>query len=721
MSDTRGDDQDDRDIRAAIAASLRDFYGSDSQTRSNDSQGGIVDLTGDTDDDDVVAAQPKSKSVIGVDTDSESTVAPVENLGGGDDDNDDDEDLRRAIELSKQDFGHGPGSLQSPLYISDHEQASKPVASQQTHVSSSEQNTPGPMGVLGLNRKQMEQERLARLAKRKPEDTPLSDEREKKQLKTQASPKAQMKKDLDKLSTTIDSSKPQTTLPVASTPSPNIPSPQPSVQFPAGVVKKTWSYSSPRRGDDIKIEEVFQRSNLELAVLSSFMWDMDWLFSKLDTRNSRFLLIMQAKDDATKRQYESETAAMKNLRLCFPPMEPQVNCMHSKLMLLFHKDYLRIVAPTANLTPFDWGEKGGVMENSVFLVDLPQRLDKTSEIPKTAFYENLVYFLKASTLHENVIAKLGNYDFSKTEHFEFVHTIGGAHTGNAWKRTGYCGLGRAVTSLGLQTPKPVNIDFVTSSLGSLTDEFLRSLYLASQGDDGSTEFTLRTAKSFPARSRTNPNKVIQKTTGEESKSRFRVYYPSQEVVRDSRGGPQNAGTICFSEKWYEGAKFPRHVLRDCKSTRFGLLMHNKLLYVRPDEPIPMKNNTQCRAWAYVGSANLSESAWGRLVQDRSTKELKLNCRNWECGVLVPVIEQKTPDTKAESTDKDEAEFVDPDETSSESSSQLGKEDEKEPEPKPVDPESATGLDVFKGTIPVPMEFPAELYGANLTPWYNSTF
>lgn len=54
---------------------------------------------------------------------------------------------------------------------------------------------------------------------------------------------------------------------------------------------------------------------------------------------------------------------MATLRLCFPPMEAQVNCMHSKLMLLFHSDYVRIVVPTANLTPYDWGEMGGIMEN----------------------------------------------------------------------------------------------------------------------------------------------------------------------------------------------------------------------------------------------------------------------------------------------------------------------------------------------------------------------
>lgn len=54
---------------------------------------------------------------------------------------------------------------------------------------------------------------------------------------------------------------------------------------------------------------------------------------------------------------------MGNLRLCFPPMEGQVNCMHSKLMLLFHPDYVRMAVPTANLTPFDWGAVGGALEN----------------------------------------------------------------------------------------------------------------------------------------------------------------------------------------------------------------------------------------------------------------------------------------------------------------------------------------------------------------------
>lgn len=47
-------------------------------------------------------------------------------------------------------------------------------------------------------------------------------------------------------------------------------------------------------------------------------------------------------------------------------------------------------------------------------------------------------------------------------------------------------------------------------------------------------------------------------------------------------------------------------MRDCQSRREGLLMHNKMLFVRSQKS---QKSPQPIAWAYVGSANLSESAW----------------------------------------------------------------------------------------------------------------
>lgn len=46
-----------------------------------------------------------------------------------------------------------------------------------------------------------------------------------------------------------------------------------------------------------------------------------------------------------------------------------------------------------------------------------------------------------------------------------LFTSGGSHAGEAWRRTGYCGLGAAVQTLGLQHEGPLEIDFVVSVPG----------------------------------------------------------------------------------------------------------------------------------------------------------------------------------------------------------------------------------------------------------------
>jgi hypothetical protein len=69
------------------------------------------------------------------------------------------------------------------------------------------------------------------------------------------------------------------------------------IQYPDGVVKKTWVLGCERQGDDIKIEEVLQKNDLELAVLSAFQLDADWVMSKLDGK-TKVVWVLQAKDEA---------------------------------------------------------------------------------------------------------------------------------------------------------------------------------------------------------------------------------------------------------------------------------------------------------------------------------------------------------------------------------------------------------------------------------------
>lgn len=238
----------------------------------------VVDLTHDSSSDsDLKEIFPKSKSVIGSDTDTETVDHTA--------DDDSDEDLRRAIAMSLE-------GAQHDAEVSDHQGPQAPPKP----VEIPEPATPKPQGIFGTDRKQMEQERLARLAKRKAGSSPP----------TQPSPKAsRLTEPNTRLTGRVLSPRPPSNTHVSSNFTANDstsgvqPTARPVMQYPLGVVKKTHVVGKPRAGNDITIEEVFQREDLNVAVLSSFLWDIEWLFSKFDTKKTRFILVMGAKEEAT--------------------------------------------------------------------------------------------------------------------------------------------------------------------------------------------------------------------------------------------------------------------------------------------------------------------------------------------------------------------------------------------------------------------------------------
>ncbi|MCJ1388294.1 hypothetical protein MMC18_001140 [Xylographa bjoerkii] len=581
-----------------------------------------------------------------------------------------DEELRLAIALSMRDQCTAAGASPSGDLIKDMVDLTEDLTDANEQSCSTIASGPVPVhrGILGLDRKAMEEERLAR--KRKP---PISPPLRAKTRKTTDGGLQQIHDRLSGLTAKETATSSDAEL---------FNSGYSTLRFPSAIVKKTWAFGFPRSDEDVKLEEVLERKDLTLAVLSSFQWDVEWLLGKVNTAETKLIMIMQAKDESTKQQYARETADMPNLRLCFPSMEGQVNCMHSKLMILAHPTYLRIAVPTANLVPYDWGESG-VMENTVFLIDLPRHPKGRRTLPDslTFFGKELIYFCQAMGLQADVVNSMLDFDFSATKDVAFVHTIGGAHIGETepWRRTGYCGLGRAVQHLGLGTVQPLRIDFIASSVGAVNVDFLMMLYLAAQGNDGLREYKWRstlTTKAARKRDHSWRDELI-----ENIENNFRLYFPSRDTVVRSRGGVSSGGPICLQSKWYHSSTILQHILRDCKSTRKGLLMHNKLLYVRPQPHHGLEaSSSEWSAWAYIGSANCSESAWGKLVQDKGTKTPKLNCRNWECGVIMPVrsLQQAT---------KSDNEI-------------------------PVE----SGLSIFDGVVPVPIQYPGEEM-KDRQPWF----
>ncbi|KAH6975901.1 tyrosyl-DNA phosphodiesterase-domain-containing protein [Ilyonectria sp. MPI-CAGE-AT-0026] len=568
--------------------------------------------------------------------------ADIPDLGS---DMDDDEALRYAIALSLQEQ-------------ESHKQPAEQNPPRTSSPNRDESRSGGAgLGLLALDRKKMEEERLQRLAKRRRSASSDDDVVE---------------------------------VPAPKRKAPSKPSKSPSLPpFANGTVKRTWARGYPRTPDDIKFEEVLQKDSLMLAVLSSYQWDDEWIMSKVDSRRTKLLLLAFAADEAQKTAMRSN--APPGIKFCFPAMNGP-GSMHSKLQLLKYPDYLRVVVPTGNLVPYDWGETG-VMENMVFLIDLP-RLAKYVDHQPTTFSTELGRFLEATGVDENMTNSLTNYDFSRTKHLRFVYTIPGGHLNESHKRVGYCGLGASVASLGLATSDPVQVDLVCASLGAINYDLVGAMYNACRGDDGMTEYNSRLRRATRAKA---------SSTAQPFNDHFRIYFPTDETVAQSRGGRMAAGTICVQAKWWRAPTFPTQLVRDCVNNRDGLLMHSKMIFVRKiqtrgdrsaaDADAETGTGTEATGadsdpgqsspgWAYIGSANLSESAWGRLVKDRATGKPKMSCRNWECGVVIRVPGASKAQVQAGGPRED-----------------------------------VSDMGIFKGTIPVPMRFPGRRYRETEEPWF----
>jgi hypothetical protein len=259
------DEEQDPMLKAAIEASLKDDRGNTGPSLPSQAPRNVVDLTYDSDDQsDVKEVFPKSNSVVESDGDEEAEQGM----------HDDEAELRRAIAMSLQD-------LQSDV---------EPVEPVPRASNSPSQ------GLLGLDRKKMEQERLARIQKRKAREF--------------ASPPGQPQAKLYKTEP-ISTGTPSVSHAKPSSPSSSSkdstasvrPTARPALQWPLGTVKKTHVANTIRGDNEITIEEVIQRGDLELGIFSSFLWDMEWFFTKCDTWRTRFLLIMHAKEQEMVRTW----------------------------------------------------------------------------------------------------------------------------------------------------------------------------------------------------------------------------------------------------------------------------------------------------------------------------------------------------------------------------------------------------------------------------------
>jgi hypothetical protein len=341
-------------------------------------------------------APPPTREVVDLISDSDETE-------------DEDEELKRAMALSLGDtyspvVRKRPGLEEKGSFTSVSDGLSTEIK-QATAPTATKTPTIGPSGVLGIDRKAMEEERLARLGKRKRDPSP---EQPKKQATNPASSLISPTSVSNATSTQVS-----------------------ALQYPTGAIKRTSATKYPRT-NDITFSELLQASSVHTAVLSAFQWEYPWLVEKLNPLTTKQIWIMNAKGSDVQARWrrEMQECGIPNMQLHFPPMDGSISSMHAKFMLLFGKEKLRLVVQSANMERIHWGEvandwQPGVMENTVFLIDLPRRAEgdigKVDEL--TNFGKELVYFLEQQQIARKVIDGLLKFDFSSTNHLGFVHSM----------------------------------------------------------------------------------------------------------------------------------------------------------------------------------------------------------------------------------------------------------------------------------------------------------
>lgn len=556
------------------------------KTKHSASMSRIIDLTSDDD------AEPEQSPI--------DLASPDE----------DDEDLRLAIALSLQ---HEIGSARI-------QPASQKSTENPENHSKQASCLSVAGGIMGMDRKAMEVERLARLKrKREAEGQPPSPSS--KRISPPPLPKHKQSQ--------APAHSASLTRSTGSVP----PSNPFSFTKPRVLLTSHPSRHTSRGLEAISFRDIVSPPlfNLKLksVLAASFIVDFDWVLPHFDTATTKFVFILHAQNDQHRRLLQQDFAGVPNVRLVMPECLGGGGNMHSKIMLLFFNDdnsasgeeICRIVVPSANLIPADWG-LGSVMENVAFVVDLPLRgTDLTKDA--TRFEKEMKKQLRGLGVTEDVLRKLETFNFDATRDTGFVHSMSGSRvvTGSAASvsdkkdffglitatvgesqtsqkpqvqndakdaastqyqsdsaRTGLLSLHDTIQSLGLSISPddptyPPRLDFITSSLGNLSTPFVRQLYQAACGHLDSTAIgsaaTTKRTKSVSNNQDSDLDELI--------KHNLRIYFPTSETVKRSRGGPAAAGTVCFQRKWWETNDLIRDVLCDCVGVRDdGILMHSKV-------------------------------------------------------------------------------------------------------------------------------------------------
>ncbi|KAF8626688.1 hypothetical protein AX15_004772 [Amanita polypyramis BW_CC] len=234
------------------------------------------------------------------------------------------------------------------------------------------------------------------------------------------------------------------------------------------------------------------------------------------------------------------------------------------------------------------------------------------------------------------------WDWSKVK-VHLVPSIAGKHEG--WQnviKTGHTRLMKAIRNMGLRTGNghTAVLECQGSSLGHYTTQWMNEFHWSARGE--TAEDWLDEPKKRREKLPYPPIKIV---------------FPTKKIVQESALGEPGGGTIfCRRRQW--GAKnFPRNKFYESRSKAGPVLMHSKMIIALTRENATISASGESDSeddeiqliesavgWAYVGSHNFTNSAWGTL--SGSAFNPIINITNYEIGVVFPLKDEQQADRVA---------------------------------------------------------------------------
>lgn len=417
----------------------------------------------------------------------------------------------------------------------------------------------------------------------------------------------------------------------------------------SGTIKKSFNIHSNHASgvpfeDFLRPTTPFHANGLTHVIMATFCEDIQWLSQMFPKGESapEITMITLAQGELKAGVYAPLHPQLPNwIRLVVPRRGlNEYTTMHMKFIILFYKDRMRLMILSGNLVDYDWRR----IENTAFIHDFPRLKNDEKDITSD-YGKHMKRTLSSLSVPAGHYAMrmMESYDMKSECEARIVASIPTFTPVIGWAAIEELGIGRLGKIVGEilgEKVREVNIEAQGSSMGSYSPRWLQQFHLICTGADYKKFLPLPTgvkaAKAWAS---------ATKCKESEQWPPIRLLFPSDSWVKTQSIEGVNGALTFFGKKKVSKEKGFINLIHQPISLRGNIMMHHKAILtiqkgidpaydsVKDDEKMEER---EIVGWAYMGSHNLTQAAWGNISSSKKGGEVQLSINNWELGIVVPM-------------------------------------------------------------------------------------